>query len=158
MLEANNNRWPRGVLRRGIRRPRGMLEVGMYLGEHTCMISDARLVEDGRFPFEMLKYWGDLRKLINTRMQQKNNQSPPFTEIRAIWIMYMWGMRNLHRRKILHPDLKASNILIHNSSTRHDPSRTDSASEFRSYVADFECSVGVVGTRFWRAPKILLAL
>jgi serine/threonine protein kinase len=70
----------------------------------------------------------------------------------------VWGMRNLHRRKILHRDLKASNILIHNSSTRHDPSRTDSASEFRCVVADFECSVGVVGTRFWRAPKILLAL
>jgi serine/threonine protein kinase len=28
--------------------------------------------------------------------------------------------------------------------------------KFSSILADYECSIGVVGTQFWRAPEILL--
>jgi serine/threonine protein kinase len=76
----------------------------------------------------------------------------------------MWeiarGMRNLHRDKILHQDLKSCNILIDNRGIINDAllhAETDNKFFFCE-VADFECSIGVVGTGFWRAPEILLAV
>jgi serine/threonine protein kinase len=54
------------------------------------------------------------------------------------------GMDWLHSHDIVHRDLKASNVLVMKEKNW-------------TYVADFECSVGVVGTGFWRAPEILQA-
>jgi hypothetical protein len=48
--------------------------------DNFCIIWGILLLDDGRFAIEMLKYWGDLRKFIDEKMQQNNNQSPPFTK------------------------------------------------------------------------------
>lgn len=50
----------------------------------------------------------------------------------------------LHAKGIFHRNLKASNILLFEDEKVH--------------LGDFECSIGVVGTTFSRAPEILLAL
>jgi hypothetical protein len=36
-----------------------------------------RLLGDGRFGFEMPRFWGDLRKLLDLRMELNSNQHPP---------------------------------------------------------------------------------
>jgi len=52
-------------------------------------------------------------------------------------------MDQLHNHSIVHRDIKASNVLVRGHLV--------------CFIADFECSLGVVGTGFWRAPKILEA-
>ena len=56
-----------------------------------------------------------------------------------------FGMDWLHSHDIIHKDLKASNVLMKR------------VKNWRSFVVDFECSIGVVGMRFWRALEILEA-
>lgn len=101
----------------------------------------------------MERAWGDLRKHIDCRMlNRKNNQGPPYSIEQATFLMFQIAlhMAQLQEHGILHRDLKAANVLVH----------SDSALEYVDIktVADFECSKGVVGTRFWRAPKILQQL
>ena len=36
------------------------------------------LLQDGRFAFGMMRFWGDLRKLLNLRMQHNGNLRPLF--------------------------------------------------------------------------------
>lgn len=57
------------------------------------------MLEDGRFAFEMSRYWGDLRKLIDRRIQQTNHQSPPFTKLEVADITWeiATGIKLLHR-------------------------------------------------------------
>ncbi|KAG0563846.1 hypothetical protein KC19_8G064000 [Ceratodon purpureus] len=92
------------------------------------------------------------------RMEQKKNLGPPFPFEKArefMWYIAFW-MQGLLKRDILHRDVKASNVLI---STEQDLRKFDP--EFGNafiYVADFECSMGVLGTTFWRTPEILLSL
>lgn len=54
------------------------------------------------------------------------------------------GMRDLHEDKIAHRGLKAANVLV----KVHDRD-----GRFKCLVADYECSVGVMGPRFWRSPE-----
>ncbi len=144
--------------------PHGMFENAnswSYGKDNVCIIWGILLSDDGRFAIEMLKYWGDLRKFIDEKMLQNNNQSPPFTKEVAKLIMWdiAKGMRNLHRDEILHRDLKAANVLIDNSFRLLRGNIFDAHKKnFACRVADFECSIGVKGTGFWRAPEILLAL
>jgi serine/threonine protein kinase len=60
------------------------------------------------------------------------------------------------RDNIIHGDLKASNVhIIHGFAYK----KIDLVNNrIDCILADFECSVGVVGTRYWRAPEILQAL
>jgi len=60
-----------------------------------------------------------------------------------------WHMQDLHESGVSHRNLKASNILLPTSFLVL-------INKFIT-VADFECSIGVLGTGFWRAPKIYLA-
>jgi serine/threonine protein kinase len=51
----------------------------------------------------------------------------------------------LHSRNILHRDLKASDVL----------SNEDKDGNYQCLVSNFECSIGVVGTRFFMSPEVL---
>lgn len=130
-----------------------MTDSSVY-GTGTSSIIGGTLLKDGRFAFVLEKYCGDLRNLIDVRMHDEGNHGPPFDERVAVRIMgqIARGMYTLHQSNILHRDLKASNVLVERFSSGLYSEYPD------CYVADFECSVGVVGTGFWRAPEILLAL
>ena len=60
------------------------------------------------------------------------------------------GVEWLHKRDIVHRDLKASNVLVRDHGSDYNP-------RWECLVADYECSIGVVGTNFYRAPEILQA-
>lgn len=149
--------WPHGML--GDESTRCS---GYFSGGECCnRILGATLTKSGRFAFIMPKYWGDMRKLIDLRMEhnKKFNTGPPFPHdvaIRCMWQIAK-GMQVLHSKDLLHRDLKASNVLIQEPS-RHRAFNPILDTGFHCKLADFECSIGVVGTRFWRAPEILLAL
>ena len=56
------------------------------------------MLEDWRFGFVILRYQGDLRKVIDLRVEH-NNQALLFTHGRALWIILevAIGMRRLQR-------------------------------------------------------------
>jgi hypothetical protein len=154
-LRVLQRQWPHSMLVDESTRSSGYFSGGRYCNR----ILGAALTKAGRFAFIMAKCWGDLRKLIEIRMKHNNNQPPPFPNEVAITCMWQIakGMLELHTRDIPHCDLKAANILIQQPSRFKvfDPIRAD---RFTCKLADFECSVGVVGTGFWRAPEILKAV
>lgn len=140
------------------------LQTQHALGPPTspAILFAATVLKDDRFAFVMHKYWGDLRKLIDLR-KQRNNASPPFPHRQAVSIMLQiaTGMHHLHTTlNIPHRDLKASNVLIalNMSSKRCSPPDPGDSDQFSCVIADYECSAGVLGTGFWRAPEVLLAM
>nr|PNR58288.1 hypothetical protein PHYPA_005283 [Physcomitrium patens] len=137
LVQDLQKQWPLAMFKRPV--------VGTICGP----ITDIILFDDGRFGFVMWKYWGDLRQLIDLENQEKQNQEPPFQHPLKIMLTFSKNMANLHKDDILHRGLKAANILI----LRTDREET----EYVCRVADYECSVGVLRTTFWRAPEILLA-
>ena len=151
LLRDLEKQWPLGMLQ-----SERLKKYGLHYLSNTCPIMGAYLLNDGRFAFRMQQCWGDLRKLIDLKMQENHNQGPPFPSARTAHIMdeIAFGMRGLHKHDIVHRDLKAANVLLNTESAKgmEDPNG------FICQVADFECSVGVVGTRFWRAPEILQAV
>jgi serine/threonine protein kinase len=115
-----------------------------------CWALDVQLLKGDKFAFVFDRHWGDLRKLIDMRMLVTNG-TPPFSFRTTLYILYQIavGMENMHKFGLLHRDLKAANVLVVNKAI------SDYASVL---VADFESSAGTIGTGFWRAPEILLAL
>ncbi|KAG0556396.1 hypothetical protein KC19_11G050700 [Ceratodon purpureus] len=110
------------------------------------------LLKNGQFAFLMLKEHFDLRHLIERNMKSRSCQCEgPFSKEEGEIIMYgvALGMDWLHGHSIIHRDLKASNVLVKECKSGFP--------KHFCYVADFECSVGVVGTGFFRAPEILQA-
>ncbi|KAG0554773.1 hypothetical protein KC19_12G117600 [Ceratodon purpureus] len=141
--------------------PNGLFKMSAHIIEHTrlgkplrdrhyCNVHCATLLEDGRFAFVMVKEEEDLRTVIDRKMLERGRDCGPFQKEVVEEIMYRvaLGMDQLHILDIVHRDLKASNVLV-------DPS-PDGAYLY-CFVADFESSVGVVGSGFWRAPEILQA-
>ncbi|KAG0603160.1 hypothetical protein M758_10G070700 [Ceratodon purpureus] len=119
---------------------------------YFCEVYRGILLENGQFAFLMEKDDFDLRNLIERNMGfRSDGDCGPFSKDDGELMMYdiALGVEWLHNRDIIHRDLKASNVLV---------------AEFKSgwpkwqcFVADYECSIGVVGTGFFRAPEILLA-
>lgn len=158
-LQELQSQWPPGMLHR-------LAEINKYvegaggstfyapellMGGNAVELRGGTLLDDGRFAFLMQKHEWDLRSLIDHRMKEIRRQDPgPFSVERATELMYKIanGMMELHKHNIVHRDLKASNVLISEKMGHH---------EYCTVVADYECSVGVVGTGFFRAPEILQA-
>lgn len=140
--------------------------------EHATLLTRGKFKD--RFAFVMEEAWGDLRKLVDHQMMHfSHNQGPPFPLYTTLHLMHEIAdqMNNLHgvHPPILHNDLKAANVLVELDATTcghrtcgPDPStRRPKFHKENGYgitVADFECSIGVVGTGYWRAPEILQQL
>ena len=110
------------------------------------------LLEDGRFAFLMVKEHFDLHSLIECEMKFKGGEGDgPFSKEEAELMMYgvALGVEWLHNHEIVHRDLKASNVLVKEYKSGWQ--------KWEPFVADYECSIGVVGTGFFRAPEILQA-
>ncbi|KAG0587645.1 hypothetical protein KC19_2G180100 [Ceratodon purpureus] len=142
--------WPKGLLQFR-RKDWESFELGKPLGyRHHSQVQCATLLEDGRFAFLMVKEDEDLRTLIDRKVKESDRGCGPFSKERGEEIMYRvaQGMNQLHSYGIVHRDLKASNVLVESSP---------SGKYIYCYVSDYESSVGVIGTGFWRALEILQA-
>ncbi|KAG0598899.1 hypothetical protein M758_12G110200 [Ceratodon purpureus] len=166
--EENGIKWVVKVFKKGTlvqhlqqQWPQGLLQLKTKIYENTKLgipqrdrfhsdVYCATLLEDGRFAFLMIKEDEDLRTLIDRKMKESDHGCGPFSKELGEEIMYRvaLGMNQLHGYGIVHRDLKASNVLVYPSPDGKD---------LYCFVADFESSVGVVGTGFWRAPEILQA-
>lgn len=127
---------------------------GMHLGpRYTCDVHIATLLQDGRFAILMLKEHEDLRGHIDHCMLTTPKDCGPYLKELTDEIMYLiaramdW-LHNHDNDNIVHRDVKASNMLC--SKDHENTWRT-------LVVADYEFSIGIVGTRFFRAPEILQA-
>jgi len=130
---------------------------GMFVLRGATLLKDKRFF--GRFAFVMDRQWTDLRTWIDQRMMESHNQGgAPFTtrQVQEFMASIAADMWVLHKQGILHKDLKAANILVSGGPTRaksHDDVMDNIIS-----VSDFEDSMGVVGSGWWRAPEILQQL
>ncbi|KAG0558356.1 hypothetical protein KC19_10G022200 [Ceratodon purpureus] len=127
---------------------------GVVFGEaigNCTSIYWGTILDNGKFAFLMQRCWGDLRSLINYRLNAKKSQQPHFLLVTTINIMGTIGIgkENLHARGVLHRDLKAANILVRETD---DPLM---GVTIFCQVADYESSMMVQGTGFWRAPEVL---
>ena len=152
-LRDLEKQWPQGMLQR--------FDSGGIVTRKGVLLYDGTLLPNGRFAFRMQKCWGDLRKLIDLRMKQNHNQCSPFTDDEAFRIMFdiAQGMAYLHESNVVHRDLKASNVLLYPFRESDDLKVFNpDIHRFTCDITDYESSLAIVGTRFWRAPEILLAV
>jgi serine/threonine protein kinase len=165
-LSDLQRQWPKGIMKSYTKIPLeketgGTCAVNMHDGKgyskFECIHGGTLLRDErfkNRFAFVMKRQWGDLRKVIDLQMLGKKNHGGPFPfKIqRLLMLNIARGMRDLHQKSgIIHRDLKASNVLV--------PCSYDTPG-FGSIVTvtDFECSIGVIGTRFCRALEIFQQL
>ncbi|KAG0627604.1 hypothetical protein M758_2G214400 [Ceratodon purpureus] len=149
-LRHLQSQWPHGMLKfheeqvENWRSPTPKMHARFY-----CDVLCGTLLGDGRFAFLMRKEHLDLRRLIDDKMKlTSSNTYGPFSKEVAEELMFdvALGMSWLHNRDIVHRDLKASNVLVEVQK-----------GNYSCLVADYECSIGVVGTGPFRAPEILEA-
>ncbi|KAG0559055.1 hypothetical protein KC19_10G075300 [Ceratodon purpureus] len=117
-----------------------------------CEVHRGILLKNGQFAFLMQKDDFDLRSLIERQMKLRiDGDCGPFLKEDYEVMMYdiALGVEWLHSRDIIHRDLKASNVLVKVFKSGWP--------KWFCAVADYECSIGVVGTGFFRAPEILQA-
>ncbi|KAG0587884.1 hypothetical protein KC19_2G198800 [Ceratodon purpureus] len=159
-LRDLQRQWPPGLAQATL--PNRYFNAGSYtfLYSKLCWAVDVQLLKDDRFAFVFERHWGDLRKLIDERMVLSCNTAPPFRFKTTLQILLeiAEGMASLHKFGLLHRDLKASNVLV----VGNGASYVDKGDINKSFypktsvlVADFESSVGIAGTGFWRAPEVL---
>ena len=128
--------------------------------EHVMILPD-----DGRIAMVMERAIGDLRWLIDLEKQANHNQGPPFDLNTTVVLMRKIAHQMMVLRcvDVVHKDLKASNILIgsfagFNPGTTFEDIQFDVMRRHVPLIADYECANGVMGTGFWRAPELLLAI
>jgi len=179
------SQWPQGILECGFLM-KMVVRAGMVLEDDRfaflvlrCHIDlrklidiarekDSPLWEAKRRPFQEFQTYEPPRA---PRLDARLNPTPIFKDRCAFNLMnhIAWGMLCLHNNDVLHRDLKASNVLCtddnSNPHSRATLSGENQEREDRSGgrcisvdVADFESSLGTVGTAFWRAPEILQQL
>ncbi|KAG0602912.1 hypothetical protein M758_10G051000 [Ceratodon purpureus] len=110
------------------------------------------LLKNGQFAFLMEKFDFDLWSLIERKMELRSyGDSGPFSKEDGEVMMYdiALGVEWLHNCNIIHRDVTASNVLVKEFKSAWP--------KWRCFVADYECSIGIVGTGFFRAPEILQA-
>jgi len=156
-LQAFQAQWPIGMLS-ARSKYKHLFDLPLITILGGTVLRDQRL--RGRFAFVMYRRWGDLRLLIDRRMKQKHSACGPFPIDETILLMLSIAedMDMLHNKHdIIHRDLKASNVLVWGEfgEDMSVVAAPDRVARIGSVVADFECSVGVLGTGFWRAPEIL---
>ncbi|CAM6024249.1 unnamed protein product [Sphagnum balticum] len=130
----------------------------------------------------MERMLGDLRNFMDRTLIPFNWNDPSkyLYKLYMIWCIAS-GMEQLHRRGLLHRDLKASNVLFGSLTEIGKEAKLDLARRMsRSHkdivdsttlsavnqmffhvsikVGDYESSEGVAGTGFWRAPEVLQQL
>ncbi|KAG0585507.1 hypothetical protein KC19_2G017500 [Ceratodon purpureus] len=151
-LRQMKSQWPQGMF---LQHLETIKHINTTTEEHLVYnmeVTYGVLLRDGRFAFLMKKIQEDLRSLIDRKMRMRVGQdSGPFSEDVAKTIMYnvSLGMESLHSHNIIHRDVKASNVLV----VKH--SSEDIGLGYS--MADYESSIGVIGTGFFRAPEILQA-
>jgi hypothetical protein len=110
---------------------------------------------------------GDLHTLMQVRLEGRGDQESPFCILEAVDIMLQvgGGMLYLHEMKIVHRDLKSTNILV-----KHVREHNPEIEYFQVKVADFglsktkEKSVTYsnqtinMGTPRWMAPEMIKTL
>ena len=105
-----------------------------------------------RFAFVMQRHGGDLRTFLDERMLQlvrNDTHGAPFNNIRDVLKLILDvsnDLQKMHDGGVLHRDIKASNVLLSGLLCDAQP---------LPVLIDYECSLGVTGTGFWRAPEIL---
>ncbi|KAG0587885.1 hypothetical protein KC19_2G198900 [Ceratodon purpureus] len=159
-LRDLQRQWPPGLAMATL--PNRYFSAGSYSFRYSklCWAVDVHLLKDDRFAFVFERHWGDLRKLIDERMGMSCNSAPPFRCKTTLQILLeiAEGMAALHKFGLLHRDLKASNVLVVGNGARYiDKEETSKTHVPKTscIVADFESSVGIAGTGFWRAPEVL---
>jgi serine/threonine protein kinase len=162
-LKLLHSQWPPGLFSFSERLNRSNTEKLMrfeFCGPFGgTLLKDERPELNNKFAFVMQRYKdGDLRTLIDKRMLH-NNRCLPFSFRQLVPLMYdiAGDMMMMHSQNILHRDMKASNAFIYNRFSGSDLV-IDRDGVMRVQIADFESSVGVLRTGFWRAPEILLQL
>lgn len=140
--------WPRGMLLHYAEKEEWQARGNPPRARNYSGVSNGTLLEDGRFAFLIEKEDEDLRHQIDRFMLTTRKNHCPFSksDVEALMFKVALGVRQLHCQGIVHRDLKASNILC-----------VKREAGWTCHVADFECSIGVVGTGFFRAPEILEA-